>query len=83
MATFTDKQLIGLGVAAALVGGLALWQLRKAAAATAEFAEEVVTEDLNPVSDQNLAYRGVNGIGAALTGEEDFRLGRWIYDITH
>ncbi|MFC3151801.1 hypothetical protein ACFOEK_12245 [Litoribrevibacter euphylliae] len=77
---FTDKQLIGLGVAAAVVGGLVIWQASKAAKAAAEFTEEVITEDLNPVSDQNLAYSGVNGVGAALTGDEDFKLGRWLYE---
>jgi len=83
MATFTDKQFYILGGAALVIGGFAIWKLKQGAQAVAEFTEEVVTEDLNPTSDQNLAYRGVNGIGSALTGEEDFRLGRWIYKAIH
>ncbi len=80
---FTNKQMIGLGVAAVVVGGLAIWQIKKGAQAAAQITEEVITEDLNPVSDQNLAYRGVNGVGAALTGDNEFTLGRWLYEITH
>lgn len=38
---------------------------------------------VNPVSDQNLAYTGVNKIGSAVTGDKDFSLGVWIYDKTH
>ncbi|MBB1602550.1 hypothetical protein [Variovorax sp. UMC13] len=38
---------------------------------------------LNPTSDQNLAYRGVNAVGNALTGDGDFSLGSWIYDRLH
>ncbi|MEN0037459.1 MAG: hypothetical protein AAGC78_10330 [Cellvibrio sp.] len=38
---------------------------------------------INPASDQNVFYKGVNGIGSAITGDKDFTLGGWIYDITH
>lgn len=38
---------------------------------------------INPTSDRNLAYRGVNAIGAAVSGRDSFSLGSWIYDLTH
>lgn len=42
-----------------------------------------VVDKVNPASDKNLAYQGVNGIGSALTGDSDFTLGGWAYDSTH
>ncbi len=44
---------------------------------------EVLTTSLNPASDQNLAYKGVNSIGGAVTGDKDFSLGSYLYDLTH
>lgn len=38
---------------------------------------------VNPASDQNLAYRGVNAVGGAVTGQKDFALGSFIYDLFH
>lgn len=50
--------------------------------ATGEVAQ-TMDRNLNPTKDTNLAYRGVNSIGAALTGDGEFRLGGWLYDILH
>jgi hypothetical protein len=50
-------------------------RIKRAAAAAAEA--------VNPVSDQNLAYRGVNAVGAAISGRDSFSLGSWIYDLVH
>lgn len=36
---------------------------------------------VNPASDQNLAYRGVNALGSSLTGDSHFTLGGWLYDL--
>lgn len=38
---------------------------------------------LNPGSANNVVYGGVNSIGAAATGDANFTLGGWLYDITH
>ncbi len=38
---------------------------------------------VNPTSDRNLAYRGVNSVGAALSGDASWSLGSWLYDLTH
>ena len=41
-------------------------------------------EPIRPSSDKNVVYGGVNTIGGAVTGQgSDFRLGVWLYDITH
>lgn len=44
-------------------------------------AASTVGTGLNPTSDQNWAYRGVNAAGASLTGKPDFDLGGWTYDV--
>lgn len=38
---------------------------------------------LDVTSDQNMIYRGVNKIGEALTGSQDWTLGTAIYNATH
>ncbi len=46
-------------------------------------ALEAAGQAVNPTSDKNLAYTGVNAVGAAVTGDKDFSLGSWLYDVTH
>lgn len=75
-------------IAIAVLAGTGLvvytaWKVKQGAEAVSDAVGEVITEDLNPVSDQNLAYRGVNAIGAAISGDDSFSLGSWIYEITH
>lgn len=67
----------GLGLAA-FVG----WRAYKAAGAAAGTLADVANA-VNPFSDQNLAYRGVNAIGASITGDKDFNLGTAVYNVTH
>ncbi len=38
---------------------------------------------VNPVSRDNIFYRGVNAVGAVLSGDEGFTLGGAIYDAAH
>ena len=63
---------VKIGIGLAIGGGLYLL-LRKAFASGA----------LNPISDKNLAYSGVNAIGSVVSGDDDWTLGGWVYDITH
>lgn len=42
-----------------------------------------VVDALNPASDKNIVYGGVNAVGSALTGDGSFALGSWFYDQTH
>lgn len=38
---------------------------------------------INPTDSRNLVYQGVNEVGSSITGEANFSLGGWLYDITH
>lgn len=53
--------------------------------ASAEIGEAAgrVGQAINPTSNQNIFYRGVNSIGAALTGDDNFNLGSWTFDVLH
>lgn len=42
-----------------------------------------IIKSVDPTSDENIFYRGVNKIGAVLTGQSSFNLGHWIYDVWH
>jgi hypothetical protein len=42
-----------------------------------------VVEAVNPASTNNIVYRGVNGVGSAISGNKDFSLGSWIFDIVN
>lgn len=46
-------------------------------------AVQAVRESVDPTSPENLAYQGVNKVGGALTGRDDFSLGVWIYEKIH
>ncbi|WP_431257217.1 hypothetical protein ACQ86G_21530 [Roseateles chitinivorans] len=70
-----DAKVIAIGAAVAVVGVL-VWK-------GAGKIGEVLSTDLNPASDKNLAYRGVNGIGSWLSGDPDWSLGTAIYDGLH
>jgi hypothetical protein len=66
-----------------LVGGVLIYFVAKKFSGAVGDAARAVGEAVNPTSDKNLAYRGVNAVGEALTGDTDFNLGGWIYDLTH
>lgn len=69
--------------AVVLVGGLILYFVAKKIAGAAGDAAAAVGQAVDPTSDKNLAYRGVNAVGGALTGDDSFSLGGWFYDLTH
>lgn len=68
-----DHKLVIAGTGAIIL----LYVLGKREASKTAIA---VGEAVNPVSDQNVFYRGVNAVGATLTSDENFNLGGWIYD---
>lgn len=63
---------LGLVVGGVLVAGLAWWLFRDKLAA--------VGQAINPASDQNIVNKAVTAAGAALTGDDSFSLGSWLYD---
>lgn len=78
----TGTGVLALGALGA-VGLLGLWLYSKkdAIVQAAADAAETAVASVNPASDRNLAYRGVNGIGGAITGVENWSLGGAIYDL--
>lgn len=56
----------------AVVAGVAYHYAKREAA--------TVAQAVNPLSDQNVVYSGVNGVGEAITGKP-FNLGHWLYDV--
>ncbi|MDL0433960.1 hypothetical protein QPM17_22730 [Marinobacter sp. TBZ242] len=73
--SFTNQQLLGIGIA----GVLALWYLKSKATETVKDVGNAV----NPTNPDNVFYEGVNGVGEAVTGDEHFSLGGWIYERFH
>ena len=91
--TTPQVNVTGTGVAVAvglLVGGLLIWKASNAASKAAGAAWSGIKDGaatvggwVNPTSDKNLAYQGVNAIGSAWTGQPDWNLGGAIYEATH
>lgn len=65
---------------AGIAGGAWLWMNREQAAEAVQKVADTVSTKLNPASDENIVYEGVNKAGAALTGDENFTAGGAIYD---
>ena len=45
--------------------------------------KNTLSTTLNPASPDNAVYSGVNGVGASVSGDPNFDLGIWIYDVFH
>lgn len=84
---YTDRQLIGMVLALGGLGWLITSKVKASiedtATATRTAVNEVLSKDLNPASDQNLIYRGVNSLGEQISGQKGWSLGGWLYDVTH
>ena len=74
-----------LYLAAGAAGVFVAWRLWGVATAgagkAAEVAQQVITRDLNPASSDNIVNRGVSAAGEAITGQKDWSLGSWLYDV--
>lgn len=80
MAVATETKLIAAGAVVVLV---VLWYAKNKVSQAAGAVGDVLTHELNPASDQNLVYSGISGLGASVSGKDDWTLGGWIYDVTH
>ena len=76
-----DVKLYGaLGLLGLAVMFIVYREVKNNLSAAADFA----STKLNPASSENLIYDGlIGGVGRAVTGDEDFSLGGYIYDVTH
>lgn len=64
-------------------GVLALAGLAVGAVLALAFLRKFGPGGLDPTSPDNAAYTSANAVGAALTGDQDFSLGVWLYELTH
>jgi len=69
----------GLVVAVAAVGAVGLYVAEK----KAREAATAVGDAIAPTNPDNIFAAGVDSFGASLTGNENFKLGGWIYDVFH
>jgi hypothetical protein len=71
---------VGLGV---IVGGFLLWRASQVAArvaGTAVDAAGAAAQAVNPLNNENVFASGVNAVGGAVTGTDDWSLGVAIWE---
>lgn len=78
LAKFANTK-VGTVAAVAVVGVAAIYLAEK----KAREAAADIGQAINPVNNDNIFASGVNSVGAKLTGDQNFKLGAWLYDITH
>ena len=76
---FTIKTNHVIGFVVVGVAGYVLYTGYKKAG---EVAKAVVSK-VNPASADNFIYSGVSAVGSKISGDKNWNLGGWIYDITH
>src|SRR5262245_39147956 len=76
------KTVAAVGGVVLLVYYLARKTVTDVAGAVGEGAA-AVGRAVNPVSDQNLIYRGIGAVGGAVSGDSSWSLGGAIYDLLH
>lgn len=75
-----------LAVAGLAVAGYVGWRATRAAGDLASAVSDGVSDAaqaVNPLNPDNIIYSGVNKVGGAIAGSDDWSLGGWIYDVTH
>lgn len=75
----SDNIKSGLMLAAVGVVGLIAWTVYKKAGAVGDAVKKAAPY-LNPASDQNLIYSGINAVGGAITQDDYWTLGGAVYD---
>jgi hypothetical protein len=70
---------VGQVAALGVVGAIGVLYVKSQATKAAG----VVGDAIDPTNQQNIINRGVSAVGATISGEENWTLGGWIYDITH
>lgn len=76
------SETVFIVAAVGVAGLLAYLGIKKAAAAGSDVAKKVAAA-ADVTSDKNIVYSGVSKVGAAVTGDSDWSLGTWLYNITH
>jgi len=68
---------VGMVAAVAVVGAVAVYVAEK----KAREAASQIGQAINPVNSNNIFASGVDSVGAKLSGNKNFKLGGWIYDV--
>ena len=76
-------KMFAVGLGLGLVAIVGIYLLAKKASSAVGDAAAAVGTAVNPVSDQNLAYKGANAVVQAVTGDQSTSLGSKIYDWLH
>lgn len=80
-------ELVALGAGAGLVALAALWLIGRQAGAAAQAVGGAVAgaaAAVNPYSNENFIYDDViGGAGRAITSDNSWSLGGWIYDLVN
>lgn len=71
-----------LAVAAVAAVGVIVWRGSKIAGQAVDTITEAA-DKVNPANPDNVVNQAVTGIGKTVTGNENWTLGGWIYDMTH
>lgn len=69
------------GTDARVIAGVALGIGALAIYLTKSGVVRDVAQSVNPLNNNNVFYRGVNGVGEVVTGEKDFSLGAWAWEV--
>lgn len=78
-----NKYLILGAIGAGAVLAYLAYRGTAAVVSTAVETAKDAAEAVNPLNHDNVIYGGVNSVGGAVTGDKNWTLGGWIYDITH
>lgn len=73
--------LVKIGIGAGLL--VIAYVLLKKAGGTAAAVADKVGAAINPASPENIVNQGVTSAGRAISGNDSWTLGGWLYDITH
>jgi len=71
-----------LAVAAVAAVGVIVWRGSKVAGQAVDTIA-AAADKVNPANPDNVVNQAVTGIGKTVTGNENWTLGGWIYDMTH
>lgn len=73
----------GMIAAGVLAAGVVLYFIGRKLSDKAGDAAAAVGNAINPTNPENVFHSGVNATGAAISGDKDWTLGGWVYDLFH
>jgi hypothetical protein len=77
------KTLVNSNAGVVFAAGVVVAALSYVATKKAKETIGDVGEAISPLNNNNIFANGVNAVGAKLSGNDNWSLGGWIYDITN